>query len=74
MKTIALRLDPETRKKLELLAEATGCSRERLVAEAVQRFVEAELEALAAILREAEEEGREAEDGIVRYRRRHYIV
>ena len=46
MTTIALRLDPETRKKLEILAEATGWRRADLVAEAVRRFVDAEFAAL----------------------------
>lgn len=46
--TIALRLDPETRQKLDLLAEATGYSPATLVAEAVRRFVDLELAALAA--------------------------
>jgi len=46
--TIALRLDPETRKKLDLLAEASGYSSATLVAEAVRRLVDFELAALAA--------------------------
>jgi predicted transcriptional regulator len=46
--TIALRLDPETREKLDLLAEASGYSPATLVAEAVRRFVDFELAALAA--------------------------
>jgi predicted transcriptional regulator len=44
--TIALRLDPETREKLDLLAEASGYSPATLVAEAVRRFVDFELAAL----------------------------
>jgi predicted transcriptional regulator len=55
MRTIALRLDPETRRKLEILAQATGCRRELLVAEAVRRFVDAELETLAALQKETGE-------------------
>lgn len=51
METIALRLDPDTRHKLELLAEATGYSRSTLVHEAVRRFVETEL-AFVLTLRE----------------------
>lgn len=39
MATIAIRLDPDTRRKLALLAKATGRTRSSLVAEAVQRFV-----------------------------------
>jgi len=46
--TIALRLAPETREKLDLLAEASGYSPATLVAEAVRRFVDFELAALAA--------------------------
>ena len=45
---IKLRLDPETRKKLDLLAEASGFSSAALVSEAVRRFVELEFAALAA--------------------------
>ena len=48
MFTIALRLDPETRYKLEQLARATGRTRASLVAEAVGLFVDAELARLAA--------------------------
>ncbi len=48
MYTIALRLDPETRYKLEQLARATGRTRASLVAEAVGRFVDAELTRLVA--------------------------
>jgi predicted transcriptional regulator len=43
---IKLRLDPETREKLDLLAEASGYSSATLVAEAVRRFVEFECAAL----------------------------
>jgi len=46
--TIALRLDPETREKLDLLASASGYSPATLVAEAVRRFVDLELTAMAA--------------------------
>ena len=45
---IKLRLDPETREKLDLLAELGGSSPATLVAEAVRRFVELEFAALAA--------------------------
>jgi len=43
---IKLRLDPETREQLDLLAEASGNSSAALVAEAVRRFVELEFTAL----------------------------
>lgn len=36
---IALRLDPDTREKLEVLAHATGWNRADIVSEAVRRFV-----------------------------------
>lgn len=49
MRTIALRLDADTRRKLEIIAQATGCQHELLVAEAVRRFVDAELAALLAM-------------------------
>lgn len=49
MDTIALRLDPQTRLKLEILAHATGVSRAAIVSEAVCRFVDAELEALGIL-------------------------
>ena len=56
--TILLRLDPETRKKLQLLAEVTGWRQADLVAEAVHRFVNAEYAALLELqARVAEEEG-----------------
>ena len=45
---IKLRLDPETREKLDWLAAARGQSSATLVSEAVRRFVEFELAALAA--------------------------
>ena len=49
MKTvIKLRLDPETREKLDLLAETSGSSPASLVSEAVRRFVEFEFAALTA--------------------------
>ncbi len=46
MFTIATRLDPETRLKLEHLARVTGRTRSFLVSEAVRRFVDAELAGL----------------------------
>jgi len=55
--TIALRLDPETREKLDLLAEASGYSPATLVAEAVRRFVDFELAALAAAQAEQAKNG-----------------
>jgi len=55
--TIALRLDPETREKLDLLAEASGYSPATLVAEAVRRFVDFELATLAAAQAEQAEKG-----------------
>ena len=48
MFTIGVRLDPETRYKLEQLARLTGRSRSVLVAEAVRRFVDGELSELIA--------------------------
>lgn len=57
MITIALRLDPETRQKLEALAEATGWRRADLVAEAVRRFVDAEYAALLALQAETAKPG-----------------
>ena len=54
---IKLRLDPETRKKLDLLAEASGCSSAALVSEAVRRFVELEFAALAAAQADQPENG-----------------
>lgn len=56
MYTIALRLDPETRAKLELLASATGRTRASLVAEAVGLFVDAELTRLAAEIKKKQAE------------------
>ena len=56
MYTIALRLDPETRAKLELLARATGRTRASLVAEAVGLFVDAELARLAAEVKKKQAE------------------
>ena len=44
---IKLRLDPETRRQLDLLAEAGGCSPAALVSEAVRRFVALEFAARA---------------------------
>ena len=46
METIVLRLDRDSRRKLKLLAEATGSPRSALVHEAVRRYVDAELTAL----------------------------
>lgn len=57
MTTIALRLDPDTRHKLELLAKATGYSRSALVHEAVRRFVDAELNGLLALQAQIAETG-----------------
>lgn len=54
--TIALRLDPETRHKLDLLAEAGGCPPAALVAEAVRRFVDSEFAALATAQEQAQDE------------------
>ena len=54
---IKLRLDPETREKLDLLAEASGYSAATLVAEAVRRFVELEFAALAAAQADQPENG-----------------
>lgn len=55
MTTITLRLDPETRQKLEVLAKATGWRRADLVAEAVRRFVDAEYAALLEAQTDSEE-------------------
>jgi len=55
---ITLRLDPDTREKLDLLAEASGYSPATLVSEAVRRFVELELAALAAAQAEQQENGK----------------
>jgi predicted transcriptional regulator len=60
MFTIAIRLDPEIRFKLEQLARISGKTRSSLVAEAVRRFVEAEIAELAAEARRRGEE--QAED------------
>ena len=54
--TIALRLDPETREKLDLLSEATGYAPATLVSEAVRRFVDLELAAMLAARNEREDE------------------
>lgn len=51
--TIMLRLDPETRKRLKALAEATGWRQADLVAEAVSRFVDAEYAALLELQAQA---------------------
>ena len=52
MFTIALRLPPETRFKLELLARLSGRTRSFLVSEAVRRFVDAELAEYSAAAQE----------------------
>jgi len=54
---IKLRLDPETREKLDLLAEASGYASATLVSEAVRRFVEFEFAALAAAQADQPENG-----------------
>lgn len=46
LETIAIRLDPETRAKLEALARHTGRSRSAIVADAVRLVVDAEFAAL----------------------------
>ena len=56
---IKLRLDPETRKKLDLLAEASGVSPAALVSEAVRRFVEFEFAALVAAQADQPEKGKD---------------
>jgi len=56
---IKLRLDPETREKLDLLAEASGNSSAALVAEAVRRFVELEFAALTATQDDQPENGKD---------------
>lgn len=58
MGIIKLRLDPETRTKLDLLAEVSGNSPAALVSEAVRRFVELEFAALAAGQTDQTENGR----------------
>jgi predicted transcriptional regulator len=59
--TIKLRLEPETREKLDLLSEASGLSSATLVSEAVRRFVDFELTALAtAQVEQAENDSGEA--------------
>jgi len=55
---IKLRLDPETREKLDLLAEVSGNSPAALVAEAVRRFVELEFAALATAQADQPEGGK----------------
>ena len=60
--TIALRLDPETRKKLDFLAEASGYSPATLVAEAVRRFVDFELAALAAAQAEQAQQAKNSDN------------
>lgn len=57
--TIAIRLDPETRAKLEILAQATGHTRSFIVGEAVRLVVEAEY---AALLARSKEEGGSVKD------------
>ena len=48
MVTIAIRLDPETKRKLTVLSKATGYQPALIVAEGVRRFVENEYAALVA--------------------------
>jgi len=50
--TIAIRLDPETRAKLEILAQATGHTRSFIVGEAVRLVVDSEYSALLARTKE----------------------
>ena len=47
--TVSARLDPETAKKLELLAKATARSRSFLVAEAIETYVEDQAWQIGAI-------------------------
>ncbi len=56
---VTLRLDPETRKRLDRLAKSTERSRASLAAEAVRQFVELNEWQIAAI----EEGVREADGG-----------
>ena len=67
MITIAIRLDPETRLKLEHLARTTGRTRSFLVAEAVRRFVDAELAGLAAGVKREKQEQPEDPDAPERW-------
>jgi len=55
---IKLRLDPDTREKLDVLAEASGYDPATLVAEAVRRFVELECAALVAAQADQPENGK----------------
>jgi predicted transcriptional regulator len=59
MSTITAWLDPDTREKLELLAQSTERSRSWLVADAVRRYVADESWQIAAI----EEGVRQADAG-----------
>jgi len=66
--TVSARLDPETAKKLNLLAKATARSRSFLVAEAIENYVEDQTWQIGAIeegLKEADE-GKFATDREVR--------
>jgi predicted transcriptional regulator len=69
MMTIAIRLDPEVRYKLEHLARITGKTRSSLVAEAVRLFVDAQMIALAAGA-----QGEESEDAAAGPERWNIIV
>lgn len=72
MVTIAIRLDPETKRKLEILSRVTGYQRAQIVGEAVRRFVETEYAALVA-LHEQEQSGAE-EEGVPALSERWNIV
>lgn len=58
MKTIVLRLAPEVREKLEIIAKITGKSPSSLVADAVGMFVDGELDRLVLEI-EAKKENEE---------------
>lgn len=73
MRPIAIRLDPDTRRRLKLLSDVTGYSREALVDEAVRRFVDAELAALIEQQRLSASQTEEAEASQPP-ERRHFIV
>lgn len=67
MKTIVLRLDPETRARLEALAKARRRTPSSLVAEAVGLYVDREMERLVEEVREAgESDGPEEEKAAAR--------
>ena len=67
MVTIALRLDPETRLKLEHLARLSGRPRSFLVAEAVRRFVDAELAGMPVAVKREKPEPPDAPDAPERW-------